>query len=137
MLCNDTLQSSPTSLIVTLVYLFCEVRMNVIVKLLENYMYNAPKCLFHLVTGWYCPGCGGTRALYLFLTGHWMLSFCFHPLVLYTFFTFVYIGIRKICNHKYHPGAPLLWGALVLVLANFIIKNVCLFFHIDLLQMLL
>ena len=111
--------------------------MNVIVKLLENYMYNAPKCLFHLVTGWYCPGCGGTRAFYLFSRDIGYYPSVSHPLVLYTFFAFVYIGIRKICNHKYHPGTPLLWGALVLVLANFIIKNVCLFFHIDLLQMLL
>lgn len=38
-------------------------------------------------------------------------------------FAFLYIGIRKICNHKYHPGAPLLWGALILVLVNFIIKT--------------
>lgn len=23
-----------------------------------------PKCLFHDTTGWYCPGCGSTRAAY-------------------------------------------------------------------------
>jgi hypothetical protein len=28
-----------------------------------------PPCLFHLATGLYCPGCGGTRAAYLALHG--------------------------------------------------------------------
>ena len=27
---------------------------------IENYLYP---CLFHTVTGYYCPGCGGTRAV--------------------------------------------------------------------------
>ena len=29
-----------------------------------------PLCLFHALTGWYCPGCGGTRAAYELLHGH-------------------------------------------------------------------
>ena len=29
-----------------------------------------PKCLFHEWTGLYCPGCGGTRALYALLHGN-------------------------------------------------------------------
>lgn len=28
-----------------------------------------PKCLFHEMTGWYCPGCGSTRALHCLLHG--------------------------------------------------------------------
>ena len=39
-------------------------------------------CLFHLVTGFYCPGCGGTRAVKAMLTGHFLKSLCYHPAVL-------------------------------------------------------
>ena len=51
-------------------------------------------CLFRAVTKIYCPGCGGTRAVYLLLTGHPVLSFLYHPIVLYTVFACVYIGVR-------------------------------------------
>ena len=40
-------------------------------------------CLFHLLTGLYCPGCGGTRAVRLFLKGELIKSFCYHPFVPY------------------------------------------------------
>ena len=33
-----------------------------------------PKCLFHELTHLYCPGCGGTRALYHLLHGHILRS---------------------------------------------------------------
>jgi len=29
-----------------------------------------PRCIFHALTGWQCPGCGGTRALYQLLHFH-------------------------------------------------------------------
>jgi hypothetical protein len=30
-----------------------------------------PVCMFHQLTGLYCPGCGGTRAAYSLLHAHW------------------------------------------------------------------
>ena len=41
-------------------------------------------CVFHLVTGAYCPGCGGTRAVKAFLRGDFADSFRYHPLIVYT-----------------------------------------------------
>ena len=43
-----------------------------------------PPCMIHAVTGIYCPGCGGTRAAYALLCGKPLLSFYYHPIVLYT-----------------------------------------------------
>ena len=40
-------------------------------------------CLFHFFTGFYCPGCGGTRAVRLLLKGDLAGSFQYHPFVLY------------------------------------------------------
>lgn len=40
-------------------------------------------CLFHLFTGIYCPGCGGTRAAKFLLHGQIGKSLQYHPLVLY------------------------------------------------------
>ncbi len=33
-----------------------------------------PPCLFHKLTGLYCPGCGSTRMLYYLLHGHPILA---------------------------------------------------------------
>ncbi|MDO5416282.1 MAG: DUF2752 domain-containing protein [Lachnospiraceae bacterium] len=40
-------------------------------------------CLFHMLTGLYCPGCGGTRAIRLLLRGEVAKSFVYHPFVPY------------------------------------------------------
>jgi hypothetical protein len=34
-----------------------------------------PVCLFHRLTGWNCPGCGATRALYALLHGDFGAAF--------------------------------------------------------------
>ena len=41
-------------------------------------------CVFRELTGYYCPGCGGTRACAALLQGKIVKSFLCHPVVLYT-----------------------------------------------------
>lgn len=40
-------------------------------------------CLFLKLTGWYCPGCGGTRALIALISGRPADSLRLHPLIIY------------------------------------------------------
>lgn len=51
-------------------------------KLIEIARQGVP-CLFHLLTGYYCPGCGGTRAVRYLLRGEIWKSIQYHPLVVY------------------------------------------------------
>jgi hypothetical protein len=41
-----------------------------------------PVCLFRLVTGLQCPGCGSTRAAHQILHGHFITAFELNPLFL-------------------------------------------------------
>lgn len=118
--------------------------MTLIIGFLYNILNVTQGCLFHRITGLYCPGCGGTRALLLFFRGDWLRSLQYHPMVMYLFITFSYILSRyaiawyqKKHNKKAHPYQPCpwwLWGALVVLCINFAVKNIALLcFHADLL----
>lgn len=47
----------------------------------DPYSYPLP-CLFYLVTGLYCPGCGAGRASYSILHGRFLDAFCYNPLMM-------------------------------------------------------
>ena len=47
-------------------------------------LYSASECYMYRMTGYYCPGCGGTRACIAFLHGHFLRSLLYHPGVPYT-----------------------------------------------------
>jgi len=87
-------------------------------------------CFFSSVLGIYCPGCGGTRAFIALLHGHFLMSFWYHPLVLYMVLigggfmltqTLHRIGIKWIRGWKFHLWY--LYGAIGVVGCNFLIKN--------------
>jgi len=48
-----------------------------------------PPCSLYSLTGLYCPGCGGTRALVLFFQGHFIQSFLHHPVIVYAAFLLI------------------------------------------------
>ena len=48
---------------------------------LTDYM---PPCILHSYTGYYCPGCGGTRSILFFLKGDLANSLLYHPVIVYT-----------------------------------------------------
>ena len=54
-----------------------------VVKVLKEYFRQGCPCLFRSLTGLYCPGCGGTRAVRYLLQGEIGRSLWYHPLVGY------------------------------------------------------
>lgn len=93
-----------------------------------------PPCAFHRITGWYCPGCGGTRAVFALCRGEIVRSFKFHPLVLYSVvcggWFMISQSIQRISRNKLKIGMHFrdiyLWIALAIVIVNFIFKNMLL-----------
>ena len=96
-------------------------------------IHMAP-CMIHAMTGYYCPGCGGTRATYALLHGKIITSLYYHPIVVYG----VVVGgwfmisqtIERISRGKIHIGMHYrdlyLWIALVIAILNCLIKNLIL-----------
>lgn len=96
-------------------------------------IHMAP-CMIHAMTGYYCPGCGGTRATYALLHGKIITSLYYHPIVVYG----VVVGgwfmisqtIERISRGKIHIGMHYrdlyLWIALVIAIVNCLVKNLIL-----------
>ena len=102
-------------------------------------------CILHTCTGYYCPGCGGTRAVYALLHLQLWKSFCYHPLVPYAAVVYLWFmlshTIEKLSRHRLRIGMKWdprwLWAALVILILNVLVKDgTLLLFHIDLLQMI-
>ena len=112
-------------------------------RAIQAYIDLGCPCLFRLFTGFYCPGCGGRRAFDLLRTGHPLLSFFYHPLVLYTVLLALYSVCRILFDHltKHRILPPFrfrngyLWAALILLLLNWILKNAALLFGYDLMPL--
>lgn len=101
-------------------------------------------CAFHSITGLYCPGCGGTRAVRELFRGNIFMSFQYHPLVLYTVFV-VFLELLSWClSRLFHRPALhirryrlfVYMGAAIIVV-NWIYKDYMLAFRgVDLLPLL-
>lgn len=103
--------------------------------------------IFYALTGYYCPGCGGTRSMEYLLTGHFIKSFLYHPAVFYSVLILVLyaltntirkIAVRLVSSHKFtvllkklpcmqfHPGYFYVLAAIILV--QWVVKNAIYFF---------
>ncbi len=102
-----------------------------------SYIVFARGCLFHRLTGLYCPGCGGTRAVLLLLHGHPLRSFVYHPFVLYAALGIAVLLFLRLFLRRWEEKwmQVFLWGALLVLAANFLVKNAALLlFHVNLLD---
>lgn len=91
-----------------------------------------PRCFFHLATGYYCPGCGGTRALRELLKGHFLRSWYFNPFVGYVAWVGGWFMISHTIEHLsrrriaigLHFRQVYMWVGIFIIFANCLIKNV-------------
>lgn len=91
-----------------------------------------PGCILYRLTGQYCPGCGGTRALTAFVKGHPVRSFLYHPAVDYVGFLCAWFMISQTIEKitrgririgmKYHDNY--LWILLAILILHCLIRNI-------------
>jgi hypothetical protein len=88
-----------------------------------------PICLFHKLTGWNCPGCGGTRAVYALLHGDWRLALKDNALFVVLLAAavargvwFVINKIRRQPSGKFFP-AEFLWALLAVAVVFTVLRN--------------
>lgn len=88
-----------------------------------------PTCLFHALTGLYCPGCGGTRALYALLHGHFRLALKDNALFMLALAVVAVWSARFVwLKSRSRPAAfnvppKVLWMSLVLALVFTVVRN--------------
>ena len=102
-----------------------------IIKVMHIDILHIIRCSFHALTGLYCPGCGGTRAVYWLLKGNVAYSLHYHSIVLYGAVLYVWYMLSNTVQYvsrgritigmKYRP----VYGkiAVVLLVVNTIWKN--------------
>ncbi|MDE7311407.1 MAG: DUF2752 domain-containing protein [Eubacterium sp.] len=90
-----------------------------------------PPCLFHQISGYYCPGCGGTRAVRALLHGRLLQSAFFHPFVPYAAAVYLYFMLTQTAERASRGKLPIglryrngiVWIAFCLIAGNFLFKN--------------
>ncbi|MSA03153.1 DUF2752 domain-containing protein [Lactonifactor sp. BIOML-A3] len=95
--------------------------------------YSLP-CIFHRYTGYYCPGCGGTRAAIALSHGRLVQALWYHPLVPYAAVLYVWFMVSNtieiLSGNRWKIGMRFregyLYTALGILAVNWIFKNILL-----------
>ncbi len=88
-------------------------------------------CVFRDTVGFYCAGCGATRAFYHLMRGHLWQSFLCNPFVIYgvgvyvvfMINTFLYMHTEKIGFKKF-PIVGLIYVGVGVLLGQWVIRNI-------------
>lgn len=101
----------------------------------------ARPCLLHSAFGWYCPGCGGTRAVVAFFQGRFLTSFYDYPMVPYVLGLFFWFMVSHTLRHLTRGRVQglryrdwYLTVALILFFLGWLGKNVFYAFGISLIK---
>ncbi|MCL2182427.1 MAG: DUF2752 domain-containing protein [Chitinispirillia bacterium] len=91
-----------------------------------------PPCLWNLLTGTYCPGCGTWRALIALSCGDFAAAFMYNPflfLLVIPFFTYMgAVYIRRAVTKKWTPSifssTKAIWPAVAVITVVWIFRNI-------------
>ncbi|HEY1139848.1 MAG TPA: DUF2752 domain-containing protein [Lysobacter sp.] len=64
-----------------------------------------PSCLFHDLTGWYCPGCGITRALHALVHFDLVRAFAMNALLVVCLPLLAVMALQGLTRHALLPAA--------------------------------
>ena len=99
-------------------------------------------CYFFKHTGFLCPGCGGSRSLVYLLRFDFLKSLKFYPPLIPTLLIILYLDFSALLSFIKNDKTPLrkfkpniLIFIPVLIILNFFVRNVLLFFGIDLMAL--
>ncbi|MEN6371570.1 MAG: DUF2752 domain-containing protein [Armatimonadota bacterium] len=92
-----------------------------------NISWYLPPCPFHALTGFYCPGCGSTRAMHQLLHGHILAALDLNPLMVISIPFLLYLYIRQALRQM-RPAQPVkaiwLWCVLAVIIIYGILRNI-------------
>lgn len=92
-------------------------------------------CIFKEITGFYCPGCGGTRSVLALCSGNVIKSFLLHPFVPVFLIELFIVVLRRIKTGKLfisNPETVIVFSVLIL---QWIVKNAFLLAGIDIIAL--
>jgi hypothetical protein len=92
--------------------------------------HGPPVCPFKAVTGWDCPGCGGTRALHQLFTGHLgaalsynVLAVVILPVLLWGLFVSLTGALGGPRWKSVSIARPWIWIAFAVVITFWVVRN--------------
>ena len=100
-------------------------------KIAKKVLFGTRPCVFYTLTGYFCPGCGGTRSLRALLSGKIFVSAVDFPMIFYAAVVFAWFMISqtidRISGHRLPIGMKYrdtwVYAALVIVVIHFVVKN--------------
>jgi len=93
-----------------------------------------PPCLFHALTGLYCPGCGTLRALHQLVHGHLLTAFWLNPLMVLSVPFLGYVFVSRVVLMQSDRSmwglfipAAWIWILLGVIILFWILRNIPLY----------
>ena len=93
--------------------------------------FGTRPCVFYMLTGYFCPGCGGTRSFRALLSGKLIVCAVDFPMIFYAAVVFAWFMISqtidRISGHRIPIGMRYrdtwVYASLVIVMIHVVVKN--------------